>query len=59
MFVRCAAPPVGKRYVLSATNNPDPFNPGQNEQFSSPAYRIIQDVIAEIRMAVSMRARPA
>lgn len=57
MLVRCRAPPAGKRIVLSANNVTDPFNPGNNENFSNAVYRISQDVVATIAVSVRVHER--
>lgn len=52
VLVRCAAP-AGRRYVLSATASPDPFNPGNNQNLATELFRVVQNVVATIEIGAS------
>lgn len=58
VLARCKAP-AGSSYVLSATNNPDPFNPNNVASFANDVNRVVQQSVATITISVSTSAMQA
>jgi hypothetical protein len=58
VLTRCKAP-AGTTYILSATNNPDPFNPNNVASFATDANRVVQPSVATITITVSTCSRLA
>jgi len=53
VLTRCKAS-AGTTYILSATNNPDPFNPNNVASFANDANRVVQQSVATITITVSI-----
>jgi hypothetical protein len=55
-LVRCSLPSASSstELILSATNQNDPFNPGNNASFSEDFFRVWQDEVARIKIVVRL-----